>query len=133
VVAIFARRLLAGEPTRINGDGRQTRDFVFVKDVAEANALALESSEAGSFNVGTGRETDINTVFAILKRLTGSGLPEQHGPALAGEQKRSVVDARKLREKLGWAPRTDLESGLKATVDYFRTQASPRQVPALPG
>jgi UDP-glucose 4-epimerase len=133
VVAIFARRLLAGEPTRINGDGRQTRDFVFVKDVAEANALALESSEAGSFNVGTGKETDINTVFSILKRLTGSDLAEQHGPPLAGEQKRSVVDARKLREKLGWEPKTDLESGLKSTVEYFRAQASPRQAHALPG
>jgi len=133
VVAIFARRLLAGAPTRVNGDGRQTRDFVFVKDVAEANALALESSEVGSFNVGTGKETDINTVFLILKRLTGSDQPEQHGPPLAGEQKRSVVDAGKLREKLGWAPKTDLEGGLEATVRYFRTQVSPRQVAAPPG
>lgn len=133
VVAIFARRLLAGEPTRINGDGRQTRDFVFVKDVAEANALALESSEVGSFNVGTGKESDINTVFSILKRLTGSDQTEQHGPPLRGEQKRSVVDARKLMEKLGWAPKTNLESGLKSTVDYFRARVSPRQVAAPPG
>jgi len=132
VVAIFARRLLAGEPTRINGDGRQTRDFVFVRDVAEANALALESGEVGSFNVGTGKESDINTVFAILKRLTGSEQPEQHGPPLRGEQKRSVVDASKLMEKLGWVPKTDLESGLLATVDYFRAQVSPQQVAAQP-
>jgi UDP-glucose 4-epimerase len=132
VVAIFARRLLAGEPTRINGDGRQTRDFVFVRDVAEANALALESSEVGSFNVGTGKETDINTVFSILKRLAGSDQPEQHGPGLAGEQKRSVVDARKLREKMGWAPATDLETGLTATVNYFRAQVPARQAPVPP-
>ncbi|HSO93638.1 MAG TPA: NAD-dependent epimerase/dehydratase family protein [Candidatus Dormibacteraeota bacterium] len=132
VVAIFSRRLLAGEATRINGDGRQTRDFVFVKDVAEANALALESTEVGSFNVGTGKETDVNTIFSILKRLAGSDQPEQHGPPLQGEQKRSVVDAKKLKEKLGWAPLTDLETGLTATVDYFRAQVPARQAPAPP-
>src|SRR5437762_4288447 len=63
VVAIFARRLLSGEKARINGDGRQTRDFVYVGDVAEANARALNSDAVGSFNVGTGVETDINTIF----------------------------------------------------------------------
>ena len=133
VVAIFARRLLAGEPTRINGDGRQTRDFVYVGDVAEANARALESEEVGSFNVGTGRETDINTVFDILKRLTGSNQAQQHGPALPGEQKRSVVDAGKLREKLGWSPGTDLEPGLEATVDYFRAHSKAQSAAAPPG
>ena len=132
VVAIFARRLLAGEPARINGDGRQTRDFVFVGDVAKANAMALESSEVGSFNVGTGKETDINTVFNILKRLAGSDQAEQHGPGLAGEQKRSVVDARRLKEKMGWAPATDLETGLAATVNYFRTQVEARQAAVPP-
>ena len=132
VVAIFARRLLAGEPARINGDGCQTRDFVFVGDVAEANAMALESSEVGSFNVGTGKETDINTVFNILKRLAGSDQAEQHGPGLAGEQKRSVVDARRLKEKMGWAPATDLETGLAATVNYFRTQVEARQAAVPP-
>ena len=132
VVAIFARRLLAGEPARINGDGRQTRDFVFVGDVAKANAIALESSEVGSFNVGTGKETDINTIFSILKRLAGSDQAEQHGPGLAGEQKRSVVDARRLKEKMGWAPATDLETGLAATVNYFRTQVEARQAAVPP-
>jgi UDP-glucose 4-epimerase len=71
VVAIFARRLLSGEPARINGDGKQTRDFVYVGDIAEANARALTSDAVGSFNVGTGVETDINTIFQLLKRLSG--------------------------------------------------------------
>jgi UDP-glucose 4-epimerase len=134
VVAIFTRRLLATEPARINGDGRQTRDFVYVGDVAEANALALQSSAIGSFNVGTGKETDINTVFAILKRLTGNDQPEQHGPGLAGEQQRSVVDARRIEATLGWRPRTDLEAGLEATVRYFRSQlATASPVPAPRG
>ena len=120
VVAIFARRLLSGEKARINGDGRQTRDFVYVGDVAEANARALNSDAVGSFNVGTGVETDINTIFQTLKRLTGSTEPEEHGPPLPGEQRRSVVDARKIEKTLGWQPKTSLDAGLDATVRYFR-------------
>jgi UDP-glucose 4-epimerase len=124
VVAIFARRLLSGETARINGDGKQTRDFVYVGDIAEANARALTSEAVGSFNVGTGVETDINTIFQLLKRATGNNQPEAHGPAMAGEQRRSVVDARKIDKVMGWRPRTSLEAGLDATVRYFR-QASP--------
>src|SRR5437764_5063697 len=120
VVAIFARRLLSGEKARINGDGRQTRDFVYVGDVADANARALTSDAVGSFNVGTGIETDINAIFQTLKRLTGSSQAEVHGPALAGEQQRSVVDARKIEKVMGWRPTTNLEAGLTATARYFR-------------
>ena len=120
VVAIFARRLLGGEKARINGDGKQTRDFVYVGDVAEANARALNSEAVGSFNVGTGIETEINTIFQMLKRLTASNQPEEHGPPLAGEQHRSVVDARKIEKSLGWHPKTSLDAGLDATVRYFR-------------
>lgn len=125
VVAIFTQRLLSGEAARINGDGRQTRDFVYVADVAEANALALRSEATGAFNVGTGRETDINAIFGVLKELTGSQQPEQHGHALAGEQRRSVVDSRRIHQAMGWEPRTDLRAGLKATVDYFRSERRP--------
>ena len=120
VVAIFTRRLLSGEKARINGDGKQTRDFVYVGDVAEANARALGSDAVGSFNVGTGIETDISTIFQLLKRLTGSNQPEEHGPPLPGEQRRSVVDARKIEKALGWKPKTSLQAGLDATVQYFR-------------
>ena len=120
VVAIFTRRLLSGEKARINGDGKQTRDFVYVGDVAEANARALVSDAVGSFNVGTGIETDISTIFQLLKRLTGSSQPEEHGPPLPGEQRRSVVDARKIEKALGWNPKTSLQAGLDATVQYFR-------------
>jgi UDP-glucose 4-epimerase len=126
VIAIFARRLLSGEPARINGDGRQTRDFVYVGDVADANARALQSPAIGSFNVGTGKETAINQIFSILKRLTGSDQPEQRGPGLAGEQKRSVVDAGRIAETMDWKPKTDLETGLEATVRYFRAQPAAR-------
>ncbi len=120
VVAIFARRLLSGEKARINGDGKQTRDFVYVGDVAEANSRAIVSEAVGSFNVGTGIETDISTIFQLLKRLTSSSAPEEHGPPLPGEQRRSVVDARKIEKALGWKPKTSLQAGLDATVQYFR-------------
>jgi UDP-glucose 4-epimerase len=133
VVAIFTRRLLSGEETRINGDGKQTRDFVYVGDVAEANALALNSDVVGSFNVGTGVETDINTIFQLLKRLTGSDQREAHGPSLPGEQRRSVVDTRKIEKALGWKARTSLQAGLDATVRYFReARSAPAAAPARP-
>jgi UDP-glucose 4-epimerase len=120
VVAIFTQRLLRGEKARINGDGKQTRDFVYVGDVAEANSRALVSDAVGSFNVGTGIETDISTIFQLLKRLTSSSQPEEHGPPMPGEQRRSVVDARKIEKALGWKPKTSLPAGLDATVQYFR-------------
>ena len=133
VVAIFTRRLLSGEKARINGDGKQTRDFVYVGDVAEANSRALVSDAIGSFNVGTGIETDISTIFQLLKRLTSSSQPEEHGPPLPGEQRRSVVDARKIEKALGWKPKTSLQAGLDATVQYFReAHRAPAAAPARP-
>jgi UDP-glucose 4-epimerase len=132
VVAIFARRLLGGETARINGDGKQTRDFVYVGDVAEANARALTSDAIGSFNVGTGVETDINTIFRLLKRLSGSNQAEEHGPPMPGEQRRSVVAARKIEKLMGWHPRTSLEAGLDATVRYFREASSAPAVAPAP-
>jgi len=133
VVAIFARRLLSGETARINGDGKQTRDFAYAGDVAEANARALTSEAVGSFNVGTGVETDINTIFQLLKRLSGNNQAEVHGPPMPGEQRRSVVDARKIEKVLGWRPRTSLEAGLDATVRYFRQESkAPAEAPGPP-
>ena len=132
VIAIFAGRLLGGDTARINGDGRQTRDFVYVGDVADANARALTADAVGSFNVGTGVETDITTIFQLLRRLTGSNQPEEHGPPLPGEQRRSVVDARKIEKVLGWKPKTSLEAGLETTVRYFREGRPAGEVPSRP-
>jgi UDP-glucose 4-epimerase len=133
VVAIFAQRLLGGETARINGDGKQTRDFVYAGDVAEANVRALTSDAVGSFNVGTGVETDINTIFQLLKRLSSNNQAEVHGPPMPGEQRRSVIDARKIEKVMGWRPRTSLEAGLDATVRYFREASrAPAAAPAPP-
>ena len=120
VVAIFAKKLLAQEQPTINGDGTQTRDFVYVEDVARSNLLAFESTFNGALNIGTAIETDINTLFHLLGKLAGTNLQEYHGPAKPGEQHRSVVDYTQAQGKLHWEPLMPLEQGLKQTVDYFR-------------
>ncbi len=122
VVAIFTGRLLAGRPCVINGDGRQTRDYVYVGDVVEANvaATALDRPAAGPVNIGTGVETDVNALHATLAEITGSRTPPTHGPAKAGEQQRSVLDAARAERVLGWRPKTPLTEGLEKTVEFFR-------------
>lgn len=120
VVAIFCNNMLQGKKTVINGDGKQTRDFIYVADVVEANILALEKDKTGIFNIGTGKETDINTIFNKIKRLTGSGCKKIHGPARLGEQRRSCLDYSKAKKKLGWKPNHNLEEGLKKTIEWFR-------------
>jgi len=122
VVAIFAQRLLAGEQPVINGDGGQTRDYVFVGDVARANLAALQVDYDGPLNIGTARETTVTQLFTILCHLTGSSAREVHGPAKAGEQRRSVLDWGRAAHVLGWRPTVELENGLQQTVAYFRTR-----------
>ncbi len=123
VVAIFSARLLAGEPAVINGDGKQTRDYVYVGDVVAANVAALNYAHSDYFNVGTGIETDVNELFAIINRATGNRAQEQHAPAKAGEQMRSVLDTSKAKRLLGWEPKMKLSEGLAETVEWFRLRA----------
>ena len=104
VVAIFSGKMLRGEPVTINGDGKQTRDYVYVGDVARANLLALEREPAGAVNIGTGVETDVNRLAELLLAATGSRSEVRHGPAKQGEQRRSVIDCAMAGAKLGWRP-----------------------------
>ncbi|MBI3753627.1 MAG: NAD-dependent epimerase/dehydratase family protein [Deltaproteobacteria bacterium] len=120
VVAIFTQKLLRKEQPVINGDGMQTRDFVYVGDVVRANILALSYAEGGIFNIGTGRESTVNDLFRRLVDIAGVTVDERHGPAKNGEQKRSVIDFKKADKILGWSPQVSLEEGLKRTVDYFK-------------
>ncbi len=120
VVAIFIQKLLNNEQAIVNGNGRQTRDFVYVEDVVEANLAVMGQDTQGTYNVGTGEETSINDVLRILVGHTNSTCKELHGPAKHGEQVRSVIDASKIRQELSWEPRTELSEGLKRTIDYFR-------------
>jgi UDP-glucose 4-epimerase len=120
VVAIFIEKFLAGQQPRINGDGLQTRDFVFVGDIVAANLLALTYPKAGAFNIGTGQETDILTIYLKLQELMGSPLGPMHGPAKPGEQRRSALDSTLARKELGWGPEVTLPEGLAQTVAAFR-------------
>jgi UDP-glucose 4-epimerase len=122
VVAIFTLRLLAGEQPVINGDGKQTRDYVFVGDVARANLAALQTDYTGPINIGTGVETDVNQLFAHLRQFAGSSAPETHGPAKPGEQRRSVLAWERASQLLDWRPEIKMEDGLRRTVEYFRTR-----------
>jgi UDP-glucose 4-epimerase len=127
VVAIFSQRLLAGETPIINGDGAQTRDFVYVEDVVRANVLAVTTDVRGTYNVGTGVETSVTTLYAHLARHVGSRLAPHYGPAKAGEQRRSVLDCRKLQAVTNWRPTVSLDEGLERTVAYFAAQVSGRK------
>ncbi len=120
VVAIFSKMLLAGQHPVINGDGLQTRDFVYVGDVVRANVLALEHEGSDYVNIGTGIETNVNDIFRILNEATGAHAEEKHGPAKPGEQMRSVLSYDKAKRVLGWQPEVDLKQGLEETVAFFR-------------
>lgn len=122
VVAIFTEKFLAGEQPVIHGDGRQTRDFLYVTDAVAAALLALDYPGAGVFNIGTGQETDILTIGRRLKELTGARQDAAHGPPKAGEQRRSALDSSRAAAALGWQPQVDLEEGLRRTVAAFREQ-----------
>jgi UDP-glucose 4-epimerase len=121
VIAIFADRLLRGHEVTINGDGEQTRDYVFVDDVVRANmAVCDDLSLAGPFNVGTGIESSVNELYRHLAAAAGVDRDAQHGPAKAGEQRRSVLDGGKLRGIANLPEPVKLSEGLQRTLDWFR-------------
>lgn len=120
VCAIFTGRLLEGKPCTINGDGGQTRDFVFVGDVVRANVAALTADYAGPVNIGTGVETTVNEVYDALADAVGITQKPAHGPGMPGEQYRSVIDPSLASKVLGWKPLTEFRAGIKKTVEHFR-------------
>lgn len=127
VVAIFSERLLQGKPCTIYGDGTQTRDFVYVKDVSRAVQLAARKRVEGVFNIGTGRETSVNELFAgIATSLNLAGVKPLYGPARAGEQHRSVIDPGRAWRKFEWKPDTPIEEGLRLTASWYRQGTAPR-------
>jgi UDP-glucose 4-epimerase len=126
VVAIFCNRLLDGTPLTIFGDGKQTRDYVYVGDVARANLLAatrplpaIGALDARAFNVGTSVETDVVELARLLREIAGANVEAKHAPERPGEQKRSAVDVRKAQRVLGWQPKMSLRNGLAETYRYF--------------
>jgi len=125
VIAIFADRLLRGEPCVVYGDGEQTRDYVYVEDVADAVSRAVaRAGVTGVLNIGTGVETTVNELYRRLSRLAGVTRPAEHAPPRPGEQRRSVLDAARARAALGWAPGTALDDGLARTLAHFKQRVA---------
>jgi UDP-glucose 4-epimerase len=122
VVAIFCERLLKDQHPIINGNGEQTRDFVYVQDIVQANIIALNPQCSGLFNVGTGKETSINYLTRCLIKASAIATSIEHGPAKKGEQKRSSIDSGKLLKRFGWKPGVSLEEGLLETFNYFKNK-----------
>ena len=122
VVAIFCERLLKDQQPIINGDGEQTRDFVYVQDIVQANIIALNPQCSGLFNVGTGKETSVNSLTRYLIKASAIAVSIEHGPAKKGEQKRSSIDSAKLLKGFGWKPSVSVEEGLLETFKYFKNK-----------
>ncbi len=120
VIAIFCAKLIGRGQPIINGDGKQTRDFVFVKDVVRASVLGMQKNKSGVFNIGTGVQTNINDIFRKLKGLFNVEIKEIHAPQKQGEQKRSCLDIAKAKTELEWEPECDLNKGLKETGEWFK-------------
>jgi len=120
VVAIFCGRLLSAQPCTIYGDGRQTRDYVYVGDVAAANVAALEHPADGPFNIGSGIESDVNQLYTELAQLAGVRTAAVYGAARPGEQRRSCILPALAGHKLGWEPKVSLHDGLATTFEYFK-------------
>ena len=131
VVAVFSRRLLRGKPCVIYGDGESTRDYVYVSDVVRANQLALTHAEGGTFNIGTGCQTTVRTVFDTVRgaadRILGEDAAGPRQPAFApvraGEISRSALDNRRAGEVLGWTPQTSFADGVACTVEWLHHHA----------
>jgi len=126
VVAIFCNRILTGQPLTVFGDGSQTRDYVFVKDVARANLAAATRElpapgrlDARGFNIGTGIETSVVALANALQKSAGSNVPIHFAPARPGEQQRSAVSIAKAADQLDWRPRVPLDAGLRETFGFF--------------
>jgi UDP-glucose 4-epimerase len=120
VVAIFGAHMLAGGAPTIFGGGEQTRDYVFVKDVAEAFWRAADRADGSLLNIGTGVETSVNEIFGLLARITGFRGGSNDGPWREGDIPRTSLDVRAAAADLGWKPKTKLERGLRETVEALR-------------
>ncbi|MCH6264778.1 NAD-dependent epimerase/dehydratase family protein [Neobacillus citreus] len=119
VISIFAQKVLQGIPPFIYGDGEQTRDFVFVKDVAEANVLSLNSGTNETFNIGCNIKTSINELFQSISKLTSKNIQPIFSQARSGDILHSCLNNSKAKSLLGWEPKYDLHSGLTETLNYY--------------
>jgi len=126
VVAVFAHRMNQGSPVTIDGDGEQTRDFIYVGDVVEAIVAATEPGPSATLNISTGRATSVNQLFDVLAMISRYRQQPIHGPARVGDIRESVLDPRRAAGRLGWSARTGLEDGLAIT---YQATARSTEVP----
>jgi len=120
VVAIFCGRMLEGKPCTIYGDGKQTRDYIFVGDVVRANVAAASTNVSGAINIGTGIETNVNDLYHTLGTVADVTRAPEYAPARPGEQSRSVISPARAAQLLNWRPQVDLAKGLDETFSYFK-------------
>jgi UDP-glucose 4-epimerase len=119
VVAIFIKKILAGEKPVIYGKGKCVRDYVYVGDVASANLKALKIGDNDEFNIGTGIPTNVNKLFEIIKKVTGYKDEPEYGPFRKGDILANYLDITKAKKILNWQPKISLEQGIKNTYNYF--------------
>ena len=122
VIPIFITKILKNESPIIYGDGEQTRDFVYVKDVVNANILAAESNAIGVFNIANGKTITINELAKLIMKIYNKNLKLIYKDVRPGDVKHSLADVSKSKEKLNYEPKFDLESGLKETIEWLQTQ-----------
>lgn len=124
VIAIFIEAIMKGKVPTIHGDGCQTRDFIFIEDVVEANLLALGSSLLGIYNVSTSQETSINELFQIIKNALSFSHQAKYGDLPAGEVRRSALDFHKLYRDVQWKPDFSLKKGIVKTCAWWKQHVS---------
>lgn len=120
VIPKFTEKICAGESPTVFGDGEQTRDFVYVKDVARANILAMDSDICGLFNIGTGVQTSLNNLAKMIMDAAEISVEMKYEPAREGDVRYSVADISKAKSELGYKPKWELTDGIKETVEYFK-------------
>jgi UDP-glucose 4-epimerase len=119
VIPIFIDKLLKNQSPIIYGDGEQTRDFVSVKQIVEANILAAESDQTGSYNIGLGKSTSVNQLFEMIKEIMGKDIEPIYENERAGEIKHSVADISKAKS-IGYTPKNDFKDELTETIEWFK-------------
>jgi UDP-glucose 4-epimerase len=124
VIAIFAKRFLNHKPVRIDWDGEQQKDYVYVGDVAHANLIALDRGDNDIFCIGTGKGTSVNEIYKVLEQIIGYTPEIVRAPKRPGDIYLAYFNCSKAARLLGWKPEVSFEDGVRATVDFFRKQNS---------
>ncbi|HVA33898.1 MAG TPA: NAD-dependent epimerase/dehydratase family protein, partial [Candidatus Baltobacteraceae bacterium] len=120
VISIFIGKFLKREGVRIDWDGEQTRDYVYVGDVARANVAALDRGSGGCYVIGTGVKTSVNAIYEALVKISGFEPPIAHAPRRLGDPRDAQFDSAGARKALGWSASTRLIDGMRSTYEYFK-------------